>query len=124
MTEGGCVTEPPRRGGLERVFVSPRGMHRARDQMQECLTLLDNPICSVINHTHYRRRDGSALIKASSSLLRAFIHTHTHTTYRQTYFYFKHISLEDTPRCERSLSAKWVGGVWKLPLIKTFRIAA
>lgn len=39
--------------------------------------LLDNPICSVINRTHYWRRDGSALIKASSFLLRAFIRTHT-----------------------------------------------
>lgn len=75
--------------GLECVFVCLKGKQRARSDAG-MLHLLDNPVYSVINHTHYWNGDGSALIKASMSLLRAFVHTHTHT-HTQAYFHFKHI---------------------------------
>lgn len=39
--------------------------------------MLDNPISPVIKHTQRWSGDGSSLIKASTSLLRAFIQTNT-----------------------------------------------
>lgn len=48
--------------------------------------LLDNPICPVINNTHYWRRDGSSVIKASTSLPRVLLETHNRPEYQQAYF--------------------------------------
>lgn len=57
-----CVTEAPggRLGLCARVCLL--GSQRSDAGMPH---LLDNPICPVINHTHYWRRDGSSPIKAS-----------------------------------------------------------
>lgn len=67
------------------------------------LHLLDNPICSVINHIHYWSGDGSALIKAFTSLLRAFMHTNAHAQTHSTQADLFSVqayprSLEDSPR--------------------------
>lgn len=61
-------------GGGVRVCVS-EGHGDTEKSDEEMLHVLDNPISPVINHTQYWSGDGSALIKASTSLLRAFRQT-------------------------------------------------
>lgn len=75
------------------------------------LHLLDNPICSVINRTHYKSGDGSALIKASTSLLRAFMHTNTHTADLFSFQAYLH-PLDNSLSCERR-GCQMGQGVWK-----------
>lgn len=72
------------------------------------LHLLDNPICSVISRTHYWSGDGSALIKASTSVLRAFMRTDTHTQVDLFLVKSHPRSLEDMLRWEGILRTKWV----------------
>lgn len=80
------------------------------------LRMLDNPISPVIEHTQNRSGDGSALIKASTSLLRAFKQTNTRGQNRsRPIFHSERIC--DQP--EMRGHAKWVR-----KLRKTHQIAA
>lgn len=77
-----CVTMAPG-GRLELDCVCVLGSQRSDAGMHH---LLDNPICPVINNTHYWRRDGSSVIKASTSLPRVLLETHNRPEYQQAYF--------------------------------------
>lgn len=69
------------------------------------LHVLDNPISPVIKHTQRWSGDGSALIKASTSLLRAFIQTNTRgQNTSRPIFHSERICVQP----EISGDAKWV----------------
>lgn len=82
------------------------------------LHLLDNPICSVINHTHYWSGDGSALIKAFTSLLRAFMHTRTQNMSRPIFSSSRSTLTSRQPEMRGEFVCQMGWGVWKQHLSK------